>query len=118
MEEFAEDDGLEGEDSPTSTSATERELQHLTETRLQYEQGTLIKRMDARIEAFDEDLAKIIKKKRLVAVEIKHSELAMIALYEELQVIRATQEEEDMLISKVKELAEALNDIDAKVQNA
>ena len=49
-------------------------------------QDTLVNRMEALIDKFDEDLRDAVEERRERSVRLKYAELRMISVYEELQV--------------------------------
>ena len=83
--------------------------------RLETEQNAYIKRMEESTKAFDIDLLQIVAKKKELSVNLKYAELTILSMYEELQIVRATEETEDDLKLKVKELQKAVTDADQLV---
>lgn len=66
--------------------------------------------MEESTKAFDIDLLAIIEKKKELSVNLKYAEMTILAMYEELQIVRATEDPEDNLKQKVKKLGEAVQE--------
>ena len=71
--------------------------------------------MENSVSSFDEDLMRIVERKKDLAVKLKYAEAAVITLYEGLQIIRSTQPSEDDLRLNVKKLGGCVDDIEAQV---
>ena len=71
--------------------------------------------MESLIRDFDESLSSVIEERTELHSELKYSELTMICLYEELQIVRSTQEEDDRLVGRASMLGVALKEMEAKV---
>ncbi len=84
--------------------------------RYETEQNAMIKRMESSTRSFDQDLQKIIERKKELSVNLKYAELTILTMYEELQVVRSTQATEDDLKKQVKELGRAVTDVDQLVR--
>ena len=103
IEEEEEEDEVFGETYSDHTGLEESRKSSI-EIRLETEQNALIKRMETTTKAFDIDLQAIIEKKKELSVNLKHSEVTVLTMYEELQIVRATEVTEDNLKKRVKEL--------------
>lgn len=103
IEEEEEEDEVFGESYSDHTRLEESRKSSI-EIRLETEQNALIKRMEVTTKAFDIDLQAIIEKKKEMSVNLKHAEVTVLTMYEELQIVRATEVTEDNLKKRVKEL--------------
>ena len=103
IEEEEEEDEVFGESYSDHTRLEESRKSSI-EIRLETEQNALIKRMEVSTKAFDIDLQAIIEKKKEMSVNLKHAEVTVLTMYEELQIVRATEVTEDNLKKRVKEL--------------
>ena len=84
--------------------------------RLETEQNAFIKRMEETTKAFDDDLLAIVQRKKDMSVNLKYAELTILSMYEELQIVRATETTEDDLKAKVRELGETVLEADQLVR--
>ena len=83
--------------------------------RLETEQNAYIKRMEESTKAFDIDLLAIVERKKDLSVNLKYAELTILSMYEELQIVRATEDMEDDLKASVKELGNTVTEADQLV---
>ena len=83
--------------------------------RLETEQNAYIKRMEESTKAFDIDLLAIVERKKDLSVNLKYAELTILSMYEELQIVRATEDTEDDLKASVKELGNTVTEADQLV---
>ena len=79
---------------------------------METEQNAYIKRMEESTKAFDIDLLAIVERKKDLSVNLKYAELTILSMYEELQIVRATEDTEDDLKAKVKELGNTVTEAD------
>ena len=84
--------------------------------RLETEQNAFITRMEETTKAFDDDLLAIVQRKKDMSVNLKYAELTILSMYEELQIVRATETTEDDLKAKVRELGETVLEADQLVR--
>ena len=73
--------------------------------------------MEEATQVFDVDVLAICERKKDLAVNLKYAELTVLSMYEELQIIRATEITEDNLKKQVKELGRAVTEADQLVTN-
>ena len=52
----------------------------------------------------------IIERKKNLSVELKHAELTILTMYEELQIVRDSEAQEDNLKKRVKELGKTVEE--------
>ena len=103
IEEEEEEDEVFGETYADHTGLEDSRKSSI-EIRLETEQNALIKRMETTTKAFDIDLQAIIERKKEMSVNLKYAEVTVLTMYEELQIVRATEVTEDNLKKRVKEL--------------
>ena len=72
--------------------------------------------MEETTKAFDDDLLAIVQRKKDMSVNLKYAELTILSMYEELQIVRATETTEDDLKAKVRELGETVLEADQLVR--
>ena len=60
--------------------------------------------MEESTKAFDIDLLAMVERKKDLSVNLKYAELTTLSMYEELQIVRATEAMEDDLKVQVKKL--------------
>ena len=92
-----------------SKSSIEEENRNQINCRYQYEQDLKILVMEKVMKAFEVELKELIRQKEHLSVILKYSEICCISLYEEMQLIRATENQEECLINKVNEAKLSLN---------
>ena len=55
-------------------------------------------------------ISAIIERKKNLSVELKHAELTILTMYEELQIVRDSEAQEDNLKKRVKELGKTVEE--------
>ena len=105
----------EEEDLEEAITDTENNTKESMDIRCHTEQNVLIKRMETLVKVFDEDLQASIQQKKDLAVKSKYAEIMITTLYEELQIIRASETTEDDMKRRVDNCKQIVSDIDVQV---
>lgn len=80
-----------------------------------FERDELIAKMHKLITHFDQNLLQLIYERKKLCVDLKYGELSQMRLYEELQIIRTSESEEQRLMRSVEFIVETLGDNALKV---
>ena len=75
----------------------------------------MIAKIEELITNLDQQLLRLIHERKMLSVNIKYGELSQIRLYEELQIIRTSEPEEQRLMRSVEFVVETLGDNALKV---
>ena len=75
----------------------------------------MIAKIEELITNFDQQLLRLTHERKMLSVNIKYGELSQIRLYEELQIIRTSEPEEQRLMRSVEFVVETLGDNALKV---